>query len=163
MNVERYHQSVDGVRTAPSKPEAAAARSARLALASRLDGLDVVERVLTELTAAAEWPEDARYWVVTAAREAVVNAIEHGNHGNPELSVLVDIQVGPDELTIAVTDRGDGFDVADVPDPTLPENLLRPQGRGIFYMRQLMDRVEFRAEPEGGTTVLMTRRLERSP
>jgi len=69
-----------------------------------------------------------------------------------------------DEATIRVEDEGEGFDPERVPDPTLPENLLRPSGRGIFYMRRFMDRVEFGRAPGGGAVVTMTRRrsVERS-
>ena len=71
------------------------------------------------------------------------------------LTEAVDYQT----VTIRVEDEGDGFDPNDIPDPTDPENLLRPSGRGIFYMRQFMNRVDFSTAPGGGTTVVMVRDL----
>ncbi len=64
------------------------------------------------------------------------------------------------EVTIRVEDEGEGFNLEAIPDPTDPDYLLRPSGRGIFYMRQFMTRVEFSRTPGGGTAVEMTRRLE---
>ena len=58
-------------------------------------------------------------------------------------------------VTIRVEDEGEGFDPTEIPDPTDPENLLRPSGRGIFYMRQFMNRVDFRPTAAGGTAVVM--------
>jgi serine/threonine-protein kinase RsbW len=63
-------------------------------------------------------------------------------------------------VTIRIEDEGEGFDPATVPDPTDPENLLRPSGRGIFYMQQFMTRVEFGRASNGGTSVLMVKQLQ---
>jgi serine/threonine-protein kinase RsbW len=65
-------------------------------------------------------------------------------------------------VTIRVEDEGEGFEPAAIPDPTAPENLLRPSGRGIFYMRQFMNRVEFGPTPTGGTAVVMVRDLDQT-
>ncbi len=64
------------------------------------------------------------------------------------------------KYAIRVEDQGKGFDLETVPDPTDPGYLLRPSGRGIFYMRQFMTRVEFSRSPGGGTVVEMTRRID---
>jgi serine/threonine-protein kinase RsbW len=74
--------------------------------------------------------------------------------------VRVEYRVHNSTLSIRIDDEGEGFDPAAVPDPTDPENLLRPSGRGIFYMRQFMSRVEFNPVPGGGTSVYMERDLQ---
>ena len=131
---------------------------AELALASRYDAVEVAEQLLAALCAGAGWGEEERYWVVAATREAVANAIRHGNREREELAVAVRLRVSGEELEVEVADRGAGFDPAAVPDPTAPENLLRPCGRGIFYMKRFMDRVTFSPREGGGTVVTMKRR-----
>jgi serine/threonine-protein kinase RsbW len=133
---------------------------ANLALSSRFDNIEVAERALMDLCRRAGWPSDDDYWLMTALREAVANAVRHGNRQDPERLVRIEYTIHDSTVTISVEDEGEGFDPADVPNPTDPENLLRPSGRGIFYMRQFMSRVEFRSTPTGGTAVLMERKLD---
>ncbi len=131
-----------------------------LVLASRFDSIEVAERALVETCVAAGCTREDRYWLVTALREALANAIRHGNRQNRGLPVEVEYRLAADTFTIMVSDRGEGFDPSSIPDPTDPDNLLRPSGRGIFYMRQFMDRVDFSTSSHGGTTVEMTRRVQ---
>jgi serine/threonine-protein kinase RsbW len=136
------------------------AREARLQLLSAYENIELAEKVLTELCGSADVDEETTYWVGMALREALANAIKHGNKLNPEKSVLVHIRLrGDDELQIEVEDEGDGFDPTDLEDPTSPDNLLRSSGRGVFYMRQFMDQVSFRAGERGGTRIELTKRL----
>ena len=134
--------------------------SADLVLASRFENIEVAERVLVDLCQRARCSEDEEYWLVTALREAVANAVRHGNKQDPDAVVRVAYEIEDSTITIRVEDEGAGFDPADIPDPTDPENLLRPNGRGIFYMQQFMNRVEFTPRPEGGMAVVMVRDLE---
>jgi serine/threonine-protein kinase RsbW len=136
------------------------ALSAHLVLASRFENIEVAERALHDLCATAGCDGDQLYWVVTALREAMANAVRHGNRLQPERKVHVDLSVDPDAVTIRIDDEGEGFDPSRIPDPTQPENLLRPSGRGIFYMQQFMNRVQFSRAPGGGTSVLMVKNLQ---
>ena len=133
---------------------------ANLALASRFENIEVAERALLDLCRRAGWPSDEDYWLVTALREAVANAVRHGNRQDPKKLVRLEYTVHDSTVTIVIEDEGEGFDLGDVPDPTNPENLLRPSGRGIFYMRQFMSRIEFSRTANGGTTVLMEKKLD---
>jgi serine/threonine-protein kinase RsbW len=133
---------------------------ARLVLASRFENIEVAERAFRDLCSEAGCDGDELYWVVTALREALANAVRHGNRLEPERKVHVEYRVDGCQVTIQIEDEGDGFDVSAVPDPTSPENLLRPSGRGIFYMQQFMTRVEFGRSPGGGTTVRMVKKLQ---
>jgi serine/threonine-protein kinase RsbW len=133
---------------------------ANLALTSRFENIEVAERALLDLCRRAGWPSDEDYWLLTALREAVANAIRHGNLQDPKRLVRLEYTVHDSTVTICVEDEGAGFDPKDVPDPTDPENLLRPSGRGIFYMRQFMSRVEFSSTASGGTAVVMERQLD---
>ena len=130
-----------------------------LVLASRFENIEVAERALVDLCHRAGCAEDEEYWLVTSLREAVANAVRHGNQRDPERLVRIAYSIDNATVTITVEDEGEGFDPADIPDPTDPENLLRPSGRGIFYMRQFMTRVEFNPTAEGGTAVVMVKDL----
>jgi len=133
---------------------------AHLILASRFENIEVAERALLDLCAQAGCGGEDEYWLVTALREAVANAIRHGNRQDPARKVNVEFEISDGAVTMRVDDEGEGFDPAAIPDPTSPENLLRPSGRGIFYIRQFMNRVEFCRAPRGGTSVIMVRRVQ---
>jgi serine/threonine-protein kinase RsbW len=90
--------------------------------------------------------------VEIALREALANAMIHGNHENPQKQVYVCCRCKPEEILIAVKDEGEGFDVSRIPDPTAPENTGSVHGRGIYLMKALMDEVRFE---EGGVVVHM--------
>jgi serine/threonine-protein kinase RsbW len=132
---------------------------ANLVLASRFENIEVAERALVDLCHRAGAAEDEEYWLVTALREAVANAVRHGNQQDPCRVVKVTYEISNSTITIRVEDEGEGFDPEDIPDPTDPENLLLPSGRGIFYMRQFMNRVDFDSTPAGGTAVVMVKEL----
>lgn len=85
--------------------------------------------------------------------EAISNSIRFGSAGDPERTVRVTATVAADRIRVEVTDDGPGFDPSQVPDPTLPDGLERPIGRGLFLIRQLAERVEFN---EQGNTIWMT-------
>ena len=91
--------------------------------------------------------------ILIAVSEAVNNAINHGNKNILEKETLIVSTFNQKHLTFNVTDMGNGFDFSDLPDPTLPENIEKPQGRGIFLMRQLSERVVFE---EPGNNVELT-------
>jgi|WetSurMetagenome_2_1015567.scaffolds.fasta_scaffold00241_11 anti-sigma regulatory factor (Ser/Thr protein kinase) len=75
--------------------------------------------------------------------ELFANAIYHGNKGDHSKKVIVGHVVDAKKITISIMDEGDGFDPSKVPDPTLPENLVKDCGRGIFIVKNYADRMEF--------------------
>ena len=96
-----------------------------------------------------------------ALEEAIVNGLRHGNQGDPAKRVRVGYRAGPNTMLAVVEDEGPGFDPDRVPDPTLPENLDRPGGRGLLLMRHYMTWVCF-ARP-GNRVLLAKRRSTRPP
>ena len=74
--------------------------------------------------------------------EALANAMIYGNHRDPAKRVRVEVDLAPEQVAVVVRDEGHGFDPLSVDDPTLPENLERTGGRGIFLIRELMDEVD---------------------
>jgi serine/threonine-protein kinase RsbW len=130
-----------------------------LDLGSRFENIELVQVVLRDTLDQLGVEEDARHWIDVAVREAVANAIKHGNAQSPDKQVHVDLLLEGDELVIRIEDEGVGFDPSMVQDPLAPENLLRPNGRGIFYMKSFMDDIQYGLRPEGGTVVTMRKRL----
>ncbi len=91
-----------------------------------------------------------------ALREALANAIVHGNRSNPEKAVRICVAVQQDcGILIIVKDAGLGFEPSQLPNPVVGQNLLAEHGRGIFLINQLMDDVRFSFE--GGTSIYMRR------
>jgi serine/threonine-protein kinase RsbW len=88
--------------------------------------------------------------IMIAVTEAVNNAIKHGNANNSRKNVYLSLILNDNLLKFTIKDEGAGFNYKNLPDPTSPENLEKPGGRGIFLMKHLSDEVEFR---EGGKVV----------
>jgi serine/threonine-protein kinase RsbW len=83
------------------------------------------------------------FGVHLAMEEALVNAIRHGNRLDPGKQVQFACRMTPDLVRIEITDEGDGFDPSSIPDPTDPEHIEAPSGRGLMLMRSFMSRVEY--------------------
>jgi serine/threonine-protein kinase RsbW len=94
-----------------------------------------------------------------AVREAVTNAVFHGNKQDDAKQIRVAIKSSAQGIEISVHDEGAGFNPAAVPDPTAKENIMKTSGRGIFFMRNFVDEIEWLNPPEGGTTVRMTKKF----
>ncbi len=89
--------------------------------------------------------------------EALSNAMLYGNAHDPSKNVEVEVVLGVGAVRATVRDQGAGFDPASVPDPTRPENLMRPCGRGLFLMRELLDEVSYN---DRGNEVTLVLRLD---
>ncbi|MDH5399813.1 MAG: ATP-binding protein [Cyclobacteriaceae bacterium] len=81
--------------------------------------------------------------IMIAVTEAVNNAIKHGNSGDKSKNVSLMLTIDNSILSFKIEDEGKGFDYHNLPDPTAPENLDKPGGRGIFLMKHLSDDVTF--------------------
>ncbi|MEZ5347174.1 MAG: ATP-binding protein [Pyrinomonadaceae bacterium] len=101
--------------------------------------------------------DDAIFGIDMAMREAVANAVKHGNSLDESKSVDIALRDLTDGIEITVRDFGKGFEVEDVPDPTNPENLLKENGRGILFMQNFVDTVEWHNHPDGGMIVKMVK------
>lgn len=92
-----------------------------------------------------------------ALTEALANAMLYGNGSDPGKRVRVDVAVTTHRVSARVTDQGNGFDPDAVEDPTTPENITRPGGRGLFLMRKLLDEVRYN---DRGNSVTLVLRLD---
>lgn len=103
--------------------------------------------------------EETTHWILMALREALANAIKHGNAQDLAKRVHLEMDVTDHTLTIRIQDEGAGFDPEGVVDPLAPENRLKTTGRGIFYMKTFMDEVRFRLAEGGGMEIVLTKDL----
>lgn len=129
-----------------------------LQLASDREHIRQVEPFLRTIDGLSALSEDRYHNMLVAVTEAVNNAIIHGNQCDVQKVATLSVHVASTSITFVITDQGRGFDADAVPDPRLPENLLRDGGRGVFLMRHLADDVTFASTPTG-TTVTITYRL----
>ncbi|HEX5716735.1 MAG TPA: ATP-binding protein [Thermoanaerobaculia bacterium] len=134
-------------------------RHFHLDVGSRFENIELVQVVLRDSLERLGVDEDTRHWVDVAVREAVANAIKHGNAQDPGKQVHVDLFREGDEVVIRVEDEGTGFDPAQLQNPLAPENLLKPNGRGIFYMKSFMDDIHYGPRPGGGTVVTLRKKV----
>lgn len=130
-----------------------------LTFPSRIAAVGEAAAAVSEFMNRLKIGEDVAFGVDMAVREAVTNAVVHGNKLDDTKVVELKLRNTPAVFEITVHDQGNGFNPNDVPDPTKDENILRTSGRGIFFMRNFMDEVDWSADPEGGTTVRMTKKL----
>lgn len=130
-----------------------------LAIGSRFENIELVQVVLRDCLERLGMEEDSRHWIDLVVREALANAIKHGNAQNPSKQVHVDLAVEGEDLVIQVEDEGAGFDPTQVADPLAPDNILKKTGRGILFMERFMDEIQYGAGPGGGTIVTLRKRL----
>jgi len=128
---------------------------------STLDSVNKAEEMADRIAAQAGIDEDTRSGVSMAVREAMINAVLHGNAYDPAKRVNLTFENNAQELQITISDEGHGFIPEEVPDPLAPENLLKESGRGIFLMRAFMDEVRFR-KLNPGTEITLIKRLQSS-
>ena len=128
----------------------------RLRIPGRLEAISpAVERMMLEVRA-MECSKGKEFEIETALREALANAVRHGcgNDANKEVEACVACDESRGML-IVVRDPGPGFDPADIPSPTVGQNVFRAHGRGIYLISELMDEVSFE---NGGTEIRMLKR-----
>lgn len=133
------------------------AEEVRLRMGSRREFLDPVHALAERFCERVGFTEDETYWCITAIREAITNAVIHGNRERPGTHVDVRLERDGDRIEITVTDEGEGFDPESLPDPVSEEHLLDATGRGVYLIRQLMDEVSFSFPEEGGTSLRMVK------
>jgi serine/threonine-protein kinase RsbW len=89
--------------------------------------------------------------------EALANAVLYGNESDPAKTIRVEVSLNGERVVVCVSDEGNGFDPSSVPDPTAPENLSAPGGRGLFLIRHLMDEAQYN-ERGNSIRMVLTRR-----
>ena len=114
-----------------------------LSFKSKPENIAIVERLIDEICEKHRVIEEHYGDILIAMTEGVNNAIVHGNKLDTRKNVSVEYETRKKDLFFRITDEGPGFDYDNLPDPTAPENLERPNGRGVFLMRNLADECAF--------------------
>jgi serine/threonine-protein kinase RsbW len=131
----------------------------RMSLSSRFENIEMAQHLCGKLLEGWDLNEESTHWILMALREALANAIKHGNGQDLAKRVHLEMDVKDHTLRIRIRDEGTGFDPGDVLDPLAPENRFKTSGRGIFYMKTFMDEVRFRRADGGGMEIVLTKDL----
>jgi len=137
---------MDGDREAPRSGRATSGKEVFRRVAVLRDDRDQVETAVAELLDAMSrlgFDEGSSFAVRLALEEAINNGFRHGNKSHPDKVVRLQWEADPKHIALQVSDEGEGFDPAAVPDPTAEENLEIPSGRGLMLMRAYMSEVEY--------------------
>ena len=133
------------------------ARKLRLNLESTLDAVEAAELIVQRMADLNGFDGDQVYQIGMGVREAVANAVEHGNCLDASKRVSFDASIDEAALRVTVTDQGCGFDPDRVPDPSQGENLLLDSGRGLMMMRAFFDEVDVAPRDDSGTRVRLVK------
>jgi serine/threonine-protein kinase RsbW len=128
-------------------------------LESTLQSVDAADRMVLDVAQEAGFPEEELHKISMAVRETIVNAVVHGNRYSAHKKVHLQVSKAGDGVTVIVTDEGNGFDLASLPDPLAEENLLHQSGRGILLIRAFVDEFLMRRLTPVGTEVRLVKYL----
>lgn len=131
-----------------------------LSLRSEVSAISPFVDTIMHLIRKCRWVIGNEEEIEIALREALANAIVHGNHEDPGKQVYVSCRCGTDEVSFVIRDAGQGYDIGKLPDPTAPENISSSRGRGIYLMKNLMDEIRFE---RGGAIVYMRKSAGGNP
>lgn len=118
-------------------------KNIRIEIPSLAENIRMIESFIDNAKERYKLDDDIYGNIMIAVTEAVNNAIKHGNQGDSTKNVSLTLSFEEGLIKFKVEDEGRGFDHQNLPDPTSPENLEKPGGRGIFLMKHLSDEVEF--------------------
>jgi len=132
-------------------------KETKFSISSKIEAIDEAVQKATVFASEAGFADDALFGIDMAVREALANAVKHGNKLDASKAVEIKLVNFNNAMEISIRDFGEGFNVEEVPDPTNPENLLKASGRGILFMHNFVDKVEWEPASGGGTIVKMTK------
>jgi serine/threonine-protein kinase RsbW len=121
---------------------------------SRLDEVRETQGEIKGALQSAGFGDKDQFYVELAVEEGLVNALKHGNQLDSSKKVFVRCEITGDRFDIRIEDEGPGFNPHEVPDPTAPENLERPCGRGLLLIRNFMTDVTYHGK---GNVVTMSK------
>lgn len=113
---------------------------------SLTENIRIVESFIDNAKEKYQFNDDIYGNIMIAVTESVNNAIVHGNHADKKKNVSLSLSFNENTVRFTIEDEGIGFDYDSLPDPTAPENIEKPGGRGIFLMKHLCDEVSFQNE-----------------
>lgn len=132
-------------------------RKLSLKLESTLDSVEASELIVQRMAQLNGFDEEQVHHIGMAVREAVANAVAHGNCYNCDKSVFFEASVDSKAFRVTVMDQGEGFSPDAVPDPLAPENILKDSGRGLLLINAFFDEVTMEPEHPHGTRVVLVK------
>lgn len=127
--------------------------SIKISIPSLIENIKIIESFIDNAKENFEINDDIYGNIMISVTECISNAIVHGNKGDKNKLVHLELRMEEDQLKFTIQDEGEGFDISMLPDPTEPENIEKPGGRGIFLIRHLSDDVRFE---NGGKTAILS-------
>ena len=124
-----------------------------ISIPSLTENIRIVESFIDNAKEKFELDDDIYGNIMIAITESVNNAIIHGNAGDKSKNVFLSLDMENNTIVFNISDEGQGFDYNSLPDPTAPENIDKPGGRGIFLMKALSDELNFE---DGGKKVKLS-------
>jgi serine/threonine-protein kinase RsbW len=115
----------------------------KVVIPSNLRAAREIEEQIVCLAEGAGYSREASFAIRLALEEAMVNAHKHGNCGDLNKMITISYEVNPQKITVRIADEGKGFDPNNIPDPTVPDRIALPNGRGLMLMRAYLDEVSF--------------------
>ncbi len=116
----------------------------KIVIPSITENIRIIESFIDNAREKFKLNDDIYGNIMIAVTESVNNAIMHGNKNDRTKNVTLNLSLNENVVNFSITDEGNGFDFQNLPDPTSPENIDKPSGRGIFLMKHLSDEVNFR-------------------
>ncbi len=115
----------------------------KIIIPSITENIRIIESFIDNAKEKFNLDDDIYGNIMIAVTESVNNAIMHGNKNDKTKNVTLSLTLNENVIHFEIKDEGTGFDYKNLPDPTAPENLDKPSGRGIFLMKHLSDEVNF--------------------
>jgi serine/threonine-protein kinase RsbW len=131
-------------------------------LDSTRQSIDAAEIAVIDLARRAGLTRTTSARIGLAVREIFTNAVVHGNRYSASKKVFLEVCRAASQMTIVVSDEGNGFDPERVPDPLTPEGLWRTSGRGLLLARKLVDELHIRPADRGGTRITLVKYIRSS-
>jgi serine/threonine-protein kinase RsbW len=117
-----------------------------ISIPSLAENIRIVDRFIDNAKDRLSLNDDIYGNIMIAVTESVNNAIIHGNNNDTSKNVNLSLQMEGNTIVFLVEDEGNGFNYNGLPDPTAPDNIDKPGGRGVFLMKALSDELEFLEE-----------------
>jgi serine/threonine-protein kinase RsbW len=128
-------------------------KSIKISIPSLIENIKIIESFIDNAKENFEINDDIYGNIMISVTECISNAIIHGNQNDKDKFVHLELQMDKGQLKFTIQDEGEGFDFSSLPDPTAPENIEKPGGRGIFLIRNLSDEIRFE---NGGKTIVLS-------
>ncbi|MCK5655911.1 MAG: ATP-binding protein [Candidatus Aureabacteria bacterium] len=128
----------------------------KLRINSEYKNINFVSSKILHILKELNVDEEKKFKIRLCVEEALINAVKHGSNLRPEAKIKVDFEIDKEQFKISIEDEGNGFDYEHTPDPTFEEGINKLTGRGVFLIKNFMDKVCFNQK---GSMITMIKKL----